>query len=396
MQEKKDPYQILGVSPSAGEREIRNAYRKLVLKYHPDRNKNSANAAQQFYLIQQAYEKIKLNQSNANHEQTSPKSEFIFFRSVKDPFKIRIILPQNEFVKGPFNINVYSSERRTDIHLKLPPQIELVKRKEPKRLVLDSLKNPSEAWITVFELKSDYSGHFEIGPAWYVQTKVRYMSEKGFINIYRPEDFNKKKKSEKRLNRTILSISLFVMFLILSTLIYNIVMDQVDPERKRRALARDGKEIPDFRLNTGETPYSNYYGENIIDFESAHQIEFIGDPILDQVVFLTELHSGRIVRHNYIRSGDTLIMDRIPDGTYYVKVFFGRDWDVSNRLNDGNLEGGFNIYRKFISFTDKEQILRMQRNSQNDSLAFNSFRITLYKVKGGDASAKKMKEEQFF
>jgi molecular chaperone DnaJ len=53
---RKDPYEILGVSRSASAEEIKVSYRKLAMKYHPDRNPGDHQAEEQFKEISQAYD----------------------------------------------------------------------------------------------------------------------------------------------------------------------------------------------------------------------------------------------------------------------------------------------------------------------------------------------------
>lgn len=55
MTPKRDFYDVLGISKSAGEAEIKKAYRNLALRYHPDKNKE-AGAAEKFKEVTEAYE----------------------------------------------------------------------------------------------------------------------------------------------------------------------------------------------------------------------------------------------------------------------------------------------------------------------------------------------------
>ena len=55
----RDPYKVLGVSPDASDEEIKKAYRKLVMKYHPDRNPGDEEAARKMQESNAAYEQIK-------------------------------------------------------------------------------------------------------------------------------------------------------------------------------------------------------------------------------------------------------------------------------------------------------------------------------------------------
>lgn len=66
---KKDYYDILGVSKSASAEEIKKAYRKQALKYHPDRNKGNKGAEDKFKEAAEAYEILSSKEKRQRYDQ---------------------------------------------------------------------------------------------------------------------------------------------------------------------------------------------------------------------------------------------------------------------------------------------------------------------------------------
>lgn len=69
MAAKKDYYEILGVNKDASSEDIKKSYRKLAMKYHPDRNPDNPKAEEQFKEAKEAYEMLTDDQKRAAYDQ---------------------------------------------------------------------------------------------------------------------------------------------------------------------------------------------------------------------------------------------------------------------------------------------------------------------------------------
>src|SRR6187551_458083 len=73
MANKRDYYEILEIQKNASKDEIKNTYRKLALKYHPDRNKDKG-AEEKFKEISEAYAVLSDDQKRRQYDQFGDQS----------------------------------------------------------------------------------------------------------------------------------------------------------------------------------------------------------------------------------------------------------------------------------------------------------------------------------
>ena len=93
-----DPYDILGIPENATLEEIKKAYRREAMKWHPDRRNNSAEAKDRFHQAAEAYKYLSENysadrtgnssrQSSREHQyksSDSARSELLYWCSLED------------------------------------------------------------------------------------------------------------------------------------------------------------------------------------------------------------------------------------------------------------------------------------------------------------------------
>ena len=66
---KRDYYEVLGVSKDASERDIKKAYKRLAMKYHPDRTAGDKDLETKFKEVKEAYEILTDDQKRQMYDQ---------------------------------------------------------------------------------------------------------------------------------------------------------------------------------------------------------------------------------------------------------------------------------------------------------------------------------------
>jgi len=88
---KRDYYEILGVSKTSNDDELKKAYRKLAMKYHPDKNQGDKEAEEKFKEAAEAYEVLSDSQKKAKydrfgHDGLRGGQDFHSYQNVNDIF----------------------------------------------------------------------------------------------------------------------------------------------------------------------------------------------------------------------------------------------------------------------------------------------------------------------
>ena len=135
-------YEVLGVSENADVSEIKKKYRKLAIKYHPDRNSGDENATKKFREITEAYE--ILGDEKKREEYDCRRKNIQSQRKNKNKKgNVKNKFPQNDFI---FGMDFFKSAR--EMRGMFENSFRMDKKQEEKaKLEKENIKNQFERFF---------------------------------------------------------------------------------------------------------------------------------------------------------------------------------------------------------------------------------------------------------
>jgi curved DNA-binding protein CbpA len=331
-------YIVLGVPNTASFEEIKAAYRELAKKYHPDKNPGNKAAEDFFKEVQEAYTVL-----------SNPEK--------RKKFDLRFAYGQaqetnrKKTYSAPYTGNAYQYAQQQAQY-----------KHQAHRSTSTSKQNK----------KPDKSENHYILISVAIALVLLY-----FIISYsndKPKHFYKTSKYD--------SIAAFEKLLNKSA--------QQQLKDSSPAETETEEAIGNF-----DSPYSTFFGEEIYSSESKNSIVLINSYNSEAVVCLVDAKApNRTIRNEYMAVGSTFKMNNVPDGDYFLRVYFGNYWDRKKKFLEGKVKGGFKNDIGFFEMNTGKDNLSVKQKNVGKSVSFSSYEIMLNPLEEKKADA--ITAEEFF
>lgn len=143
------------------------------------------------------------------------------------------------------------------------------------------------------------------------------------------------------------------------------------------------------QLSNGASPFDNCFGKG--KYSGQAWIKFDNSNASDAIVSLVNVYSEKTIRNEYIKAGTSYKMSNVPTGTYYIKVYYGNDWNPTKN-NFCKTLGAFDSDEHFSKSENPKDYIEIV----NGSSGYSTWTITLYSVANGNMSTQPTNESDFF
>lgn len=413
----KNYYQVLGLPTNCSDEEIKKVYRKLALKFHPDKNPGDRYFEDRFKELQEAYEvlsnPLKRESYDASFHRASSASTTYTHRTHTEQEPISTCKSVAYSIESLY-VKVQKLKAKDINKNKVHVLLDESLFDETFRYLILSNDIESKNRIVVSTLGL-YKLLSKDRIKSYSKQLVRLASPDNelIVRIHEEEKMALRTIILKEQKGNILEVAKWVGIAGVFIWIFFFTSDtpptkasantstattiDTEPELKLRA-----SKFRNNQLKTGDSPYNHYFGEPVYDKRYENQLEVKNGQDLDVVVCLVDYSSPikdirnkttyRTIRNEYIRAGESFVMTSVPNGTYYLKSFQGKYWNPDTVILNGRIKGSFDTLSTFSVSDEAADLIKMEQNGSEYSI----YTITLYPVSNGNMESRPLSLDGFF
>ena len=144
-----------------------------------------------------------------------------------------------------------------------------------------------------------------------------------------------------------------------------------------------------------DSPYDDIFGQGISIDEARNTIMVVNSEASEVVVCLVQKDPPyKTIRNEYFGPGLTYRIVGIPNGTYYLKTYFGKKWNPNKKLAGGKVKGGFDEEFGFFKSNKKENLFVIDQHRVGENLVYSNYEADLKNIL--DDKSRKISAEEFF
>jgi hypothetical protein len=379
-----DYYKLLGVLPTATTEEIKKAYRQLALKYHPDRNPGDKNSEAFFKRVTEAYtilsdpeeresynweyKKSQQTSNNQNQQQkrAEPKQEpqvtpqviLSVFQDIRkkvvgiDKSRINQSALYNSLndLLSVNNLNFLISWGDTKTNKQIITEVmtcskvlayPYVEKLSPKLAKLAGSDNDTIQKIFSFNKQQKYwsywtryKGFAIIAAVVLFFVIISNMDNNSSSSSYSSTPDNRPTNGD--LNNTFVDdqTASSTPETKSSTYVPELTPEQKFQQEKEKLIAEGWEET---EVNNGQLPSCYNFAPKKSGINNYLEVHVGGGT--DVAIKVMNLNTDKCIRYVFINSGSTYKIRNIPEGTFYLKIAYGKDW--FSKVENGQCVGKF-------------------------------------------------------
>jgi DnaJ-domain-containing protein 1 len=278
-----DYYSILGVSKTANDLEIKAAFRRLAMIYHPDKNPNNPDAKQVFENVLKAYNTLIHPSLRRRYDQRGSDSYTHISKTQHNKRKT-----QKEWT---FTEEELQRRQYYEKHYK-------AKQQEKARQHMPAPKAHSDYKYVLFATP--------IAVALLMLIISMFTETPATVPL--PPKKAEPKKVEEKIAEPVI--------------------------------------IPEGKLANGATPFSGYFG-GVRTYSTENTLTVNNNGSYDAVIILFDETTNAYLQHGYVQADYSIEFKRLPDKGVYLKCMLGKTWDENKLMADKEAIGAFDSIVQF-------------------------------------------------